>query len=376
MIPLARPWIDDAEVDAVAAVLRSGMLVQGALVARFEAALAERCGRRFAIAVANGTSALGLAYRALELRAGDEIVVPALTWPSPAHAAAELGLHVQLADVDPDEWNATPETFRAARTDQTRLLVVIDQFGTPARPELLSLGLPVLEDAACALGSVFADGRPCGSLGIASCLSFHPRKLVTTGEGGAVLTDDEGLAQAIRELRNHGQRAPGVFARAAGNARLGEMQAAMGLAQLDKLDAMIEARREHASAIRGALGDQLRFQQVALGARSNEQTLGARLPTEVPREAFVEALRARGVGAGLLSYDLVAIGTLEGALPSAGLPEALPSTALFEARALAARGVALPLFAQMSIDERERVIEAVESALAETRSRQPSGDLA
>lgn len=352
MIPLARPWIDDAELDAVAAVLRSGMLVQGALVARFEAALADRCGRRFAVAVANGTSALGLAYRALGLERGDEVVVPALTWPSPAHAAAELGLMVRLADVDAGEWNATPETFAAARAPGTRLLVAIDQFGCPAREEILTLGVPVLEDAACALGSVFASGRPCGSLGLASCLSFHPRKLVTTGEGGAVLTDDEGLAQTLRELRNHGQRVPGEFARAAGNARLGELQAAMGLAQLEKLDAMIEARRDHARAIRDALGDRLRFQCSPAGARTNEQTLGARLPEGVERGAFLDAVRAAGVQAGLLSYDLASIGTLAGA-------HDVP-----EARALATRGVALPLFPQMSEPERERVIAAVHAALA------------
>lgn len=346
MIPLARPWIDEAELEAATTVLRSGMLVQGAVVARFEEALAARCQRRFAVAVSNGTSALSLVYRALGLRAGDAIAVPALTWPSPAHAALELGLEVRLVDVDAQTWNATSESLRAA--PDVKLAVAIDQFGNPL--DAIALDVPVVEDAACAIGSVFASGRPCGSLGIASCLSFHPRKLVTTGEGGAVLTDDAELAQTLRVLRNHGQSVPGVFETGSGNYRLSELAAAVGLAQLDKLDAMIARRREHAEAIRAGLPE-LRFQRVVDGARGNEQTLGAVLPEGVDRERFFSGMRAREVQAGILSYDLAAIGTLSGLAPNAS--------------AIVARGIALPLFPQMTVAERERVIEAAREALDE-----------
>ncbi|MCB9616648.1 MAG: DegT/DnrJ/EryC1/StrS family aminotransferase [Sandaracinus sp.] len=348
MIPLARPWIDEAELDAVADVLRSGMLVQGATVARFEAALAARCDRRFAVAVSNGTSALSLAYRALGLRPGDAVAVPALTWPSPANAAAEFGLVVKLADVDRDSWNATSETLRAA--GDVKAAVAIDQFGNPL--DAITLGVPVIEDAACAIGSVFASGRPCGSLGVMSCLSFHPRKLVTTGEGGAVLTDDETLAETLRALRNHGQAEPGRFVVAAGNARLSEMAAAMGLAQLDKLDAMIARRVAHADAIRGAL-PKLRFQRAPEGSGSNVQTLGAILPAEVDRNGFFDAMRKRHVQAGILSYDLATLGTL-GDVRDAPV-----------AAELVARGVALPLYPTMTHDERMRVIGATNAALDE-----------
>ncbi|MCB9622223.1 MAG: DegT/DnrJ/EryC1/StrS family aminotransferase [Polyangiales bacterium] len=346
MIPLARPWIDEAELDAVAAVLRSGMLVQGATVARFEEALAARCDRRFAVAVSNGTSALSLAYRALGLRPGDGVAVPALTWPSPANAAAELGLVVKLADVDRDSWNATTETLRAA--GDVKAAVAIDQFGNPL--DAIALDVPVIEDAACAIGSVFASGRPCGSLGVMSCLSFHPRKLVTTGEGGAVLTDDEALAETLRALRNHGQASPGRFVAAAGNARLSEMAAAMGLTQLDKLDAMIARRVAHADAIRDAL-PRLRFQRAPEGAGSNVQTLGAILPTELDRDRFFEAMRTREVQAGILSYDLATLGTL-GEVRDAPV-----------AAELVARGIALPLYPTMTHDERARVIDATNAAL-------------
>jgi perosamine synthetase len=393
MIPLARPWIDEAELEAAAAVLRSGMLVQGAVVARFEEALAARCGRRFAVAVSNGTSALALVYRALGLRAGDAIAVPALTWPSPAHAALELGLDVRLADVDARTWNATSESLRAA--GDVKLAVAIDQFGNPL--DTIALDVPVVEDAACAIGSVLASGRPCGSVGIASCLSFHPRKLVTTGEGGAVLTDDPELAQTLRVLRNHGQSAPGVFETGSGNYRLSELAAAVGIAQLDKLDAMIVRRREHAEAIRAGLPE-LRFQRVVDGARGNEQTLGAVLPDDVDRERFFVGMRAREVQAGILSYDLTAIGTSSGSsadfasrpagrraahevsegswegaprgfTPGGGGAGDSPSRKLVgiapNASAIVARGIALPLFPQMTVAERERVIEAARAAIEE-----------
>lgn len=355
MIPLARPWIDDAELDAVVAVLRSGMLVQGACVARFEEALAERCERRFAVAVANGTSALALVYRALGLRSGEGIAVPALTWPSPAHAAVELGLKVRLVDVDAETWNATGATLAAA--GDVKAAVVVDQFGNPLDVSGLDeLEVPLIEDAACAIGSVFAGGRPCGSLGVASCLSFHPRKLVTTGEGGAVLTDDAALAETLRALRNHGQASPGRFVVGAGNARLSEMAAAMGLAQLGKLEAMITQRREHAEAIREALPE-LRFQRSPEGARSNTQTLGAILPPGLDRERFFTALRARQVQAGILSYDLAAIGTLGDAGSSPTAAE------------LVARGIALPLYPTMTEVERAQVVAATRAALEDATTQ-------
>jgi perosamine synthetase len=157
---------------------------------------------------------------------------------------------VKLVDVDPHEWNSTPEAFAAARSARTRAAIVIDQFGNPARaPELHAVldGLIVIEDAACALGSVFADGKPCGSLGDVSCFSFHPRKVITTGEGGMCLTDDAELARRLRVLRNHGQAAPGVFERHAGNFRLTELGGALGVAQMARLAEINQGRREHAA---------------------------------------------------------------------------------------------------------------------------------
>lgn len=372
MIPMTRPLLDDAECEAVTRVLRSGMLVQGAEVARFEQLVAERCQRAHAVAVSNGTAALSLALEALGVGPGDEVLVPALTWPSPAHAVRGLGAVVKLVDVDPQEWNATPEAFSAARTSRTRAAIVIDQFGNPARaPELRKVldGLIVIEDAACALGSTFSDGTPCGSLGDVSTFSFHPRKVITTGEGGMCLTDDAETARRLRVLRNHGQAAPGVFERHAGNFRLTELAGAIGVAQMARLDEINYGRRDHAATMRTALAQLtpgLGFQDPPPGALPNLQTFGVLLPagtTPVQRDTFVEACKRHGAQAGPLSYALSEVPSVT--------PDALPQRAdgaPWTAVDIVNRGVCLPLYPTMSDADCAQVIGAVTNAYQELRT--------
>ncbi|MEM9068082.1 MAG: DegT/DnrJ/EryC1/StrS family aminotransferase [Myxococcota bacterium] len=349
MIPLTRPWIGDAEIEAVSAVLRSGMLVQGSAVADFEATLAARTRRRHGIAVSSGTAALSLALEVLGVGPGDEVIVPALTWPSPAHAVVRCGATVRLVDVHPEEWNVTVEAVTAARTERTKAVIVIDQFGQPARSGFRSLDLPVIEDAACALGASFDDESPCGSLGVLSCLSFHPRKVLTTGEGGVILTDDDELNAKLRVLRNHGQSGPGQFSRAAVNYRLTEFQGALGRAQLSRLDQCVAARLACGTAITDALADHLQFQGGP--GLPNNQTLGALVPEEISRDAFIEAARAEGVQIGRLSYALHQVGTIphEGALPVT--------------EDIVRRGIALPLYPQMTSADCDRVVEVCEKLL-------------
>lgn len=361
-VPLAAPDLGPDEAAHLAAVVGSGRLVQGPFVARFEAALAARTGRRHAVAVSSGTAALELALRLLGVGPGDEVIVPALTWPSPAHAAAWVGATPVLVDVDPAEWNATPEAFAAARTPRTRAAIAIHQFGFPARvPALLDAlpGVPVVEDAACALGASL-DGRPAGGLGgVVGCLSFHPRKTVTTGEGGALLLDDDALADRARVLRNHGQRAPGDFVEAGPNLRLGELGAAIGLGQVERLDGLLAARRRLADRYRGALPEVCVPQAAAPGAAPSHQTCGVRLAADLgpgARDRLVAALAARGIEAGRLSYALHRLPSLRGARVPAPLPGA---------EALDDRGLALPLFATMTDAQQDRVLAALEAALPE-----------
>jgi len=338
-IPIARPELGPEESAAVADVLASGMLISGRAVEEFERGLAERCGRRHCVAVANGTAALELALRALGVDGG-EVLVPALSWPSPGHVAAWVGAAPRLVDVDPGTWNGTAEALAAARTDATRCAIAIDQFGVPAEHPAIRValaGLPIVEDAACAIGSTL-EGRPCGSFGDVSCLSFHPRKVVTTGEGGACLTDDDGLADELRVLRNHGQRAVGEFVAPGPNERLTEMQAAIGLVQLGRLDGMIRRRREICDAYRAALpGLGLTGQAHPTGAAVNEQTFGVVVSAGMDRDAVIASLRDQGIGTGILSYALTRIGSL------APLGQSAPT-----AEDVVDRGLALPVYPAMA----------------------------
>lgn len=355
VIRLAKPWIGPEEQDAVRRVLESGMLVQGARVAEFEDRLAERCGRSFAVACGSGTAALELALEALGVDGG-EVLCPALSWPSPAHAIARRRATPALFDVDEASWNASPEGARSARTEHTRAAIVIDQFGLPAaHPEIEAAldGLPIITDAACSLGAT-VDGRPSPSFGTIACLSFHPRKLITTAEGGACLTDDEGLADALRMLRNHGQR-DGGFAAAAGNHRMTEIAAAMGLAQLDRLDAILERRRAIAAHYLRELEGT--FQAPArAGIEGNWQTFGVRLPDDVDRDAVVAALRERGIEAGRLSYALTRIGSMSGRYRTR-------SDSFAIAEGLEDHGLALPMHPLLDEASRDRVIEAFQEVV-------------
>jgi dTDP-4-amino-4,6-dideoxygalactose transaminase len=342
-------------------VLESGRLVQGPRVEHFESLIAERLGRRHAIAVSSGTAALRLALEALGIGAGDEVLLPDLTWPSPGHAILELHARPVLVDVDEHEWNARPEALAAARGDCCAAAIAIDQFGCPARSAEIAAalpGIPLIVDAACSLGSHTGD-KPCGALGVIACLSFHPRKVVTTGEGGMCLTDDAELADRLRELRNHGQIAPGQFARSSGNHRMSELHAAVGAVQLGRLDAMVERRQQLAAAYDRAFAE-LSFQRAPLGARRNHQTYALLLPPGRDRDAVVQALRERGIESGRLSYALHTLPQFGAAARQAQLAGRSFPNAL----ALAERGLALPLFPGLDDQAQREVIEAVRAVLA------------
>ncbi len=352
MIPLARPWMTDAEESAALEVLRSGWLATGPKTQALETVFATLTDRTHAVAVSSGTAALELALQVLGVGEGDEVLCPALTWPSPAHAVVRLGARVVLVDVDAEEWNAPAEAFAAARTERTKAAVVIDQFGNPARREAIVTaleGVPIVEDAACALGSRFADGSRCGSLGAIGCFSLHPRKIVTCGEGGVCVTDDPALADALRVARNHGQRAAGVFAAPDANLRMSDLSAAVALAQVERLDDILGKRRAHAVAMRARLGERYQLQQAVEGAEPNHQTFGALLAEGRDRDAFIADAAARGVQVGRLSYSVDRLGQV-------GDQPALPV-----AHTLDERGVAFPLFPTMTLDERTAVIEALEA---------------
>lgn len=356
MIPLSRPSITEADHRALLEVLASGMLVQGKHVASFEDAVARYTGRAHAVAVSNGTAALHLALEAAGIGAGDEVLVPALTWPSPAHAVRLVGATPVLVDVCPEDWNVRGDALARARTARTKAAIAIDQFGNPVREaEILEAtqGLVLIEDAACAIGSRFPDAA-CGTLGLASTLSFHPRKVLTTGEGGMVLTDDGALAERVRRLRNHGQVSVGVFAEPGGNHRMTEMAAVLGRGQLQRLDAILDARAAIAARYHAAMRG-VRFQRQPEGTRWNAQTFGAVLPegaSATDRDRVVAAIRASGVEAGALSYALNRLASVDRASDACPVAESVVD-----------RGFSLPLHPGLSLADQDRVVAAVHGAV-------------
>jgi perosamine synthetase len=360
MIRLAKPFFSSEETSIVSQVLASGMLVQGAQIRRFEELVAAYCQREYAVAVSSGTAALYLALQALGIKPGDHVLCPDLTWPSPANAIAQNGADLILVDVDFEEWNASPSSFLSARTNQTKAIIAIDQFGNPARSrEILDAlpDIPLIVDAACSLGSE-VDGSPAPSFGVIACLSFHPRKVLTTGEGGMCLTDDRYLSQELRELRNHGLTIDGVFARHSGNYRLSEIAAGIGVVQMSRLEEILFSRRRLADRYHSSLsGLGLRFQRSIDQALPNYQTFGVLLPPGYDfekRDRFIQEMRLQGVECGRLSY---AVHLLPSMKQFRIVENASSSLTRPVSEEVVARGIALPLHPALTLSEQDRVIE-------------------
>ncbi len=255
-------------LERVAAVIANGRYVLGPEVEAFEAELAEFLGVGHVIGVANGTDALTIALRALGVQPGDDVVVPSFTFYATAEAVVTAGARPVFCDVDRDTRNVTAQTVRAALTPRTSAIVAVDLFGSPAPvPELRELGLPVLEDAAQALGSRL-DGRRAGALGDAATISFYPSKnLGCFGDGGAITTDNDDVAELVRALRFHGSRDKRDFQYVGYNSRLDELQAAILRVLLPHLDGWAQGRLAAARAYLDAgLADYVAVPVVSDGA--------------------------------------------------------------------------------------------------------------
>jgi perosamine synthetase len=261
-IPIARPYVDDSALEALRACFDTGWFTMGPAVAEFEEGLAGVVGTG-AVACSSCTAGIHLALLAWEIGPGDEVVVPAYSFVASAHAVAQTGAVPVFCDVDATTGQMDPASAAAAIGPRTRAIMPVHLFGIPAPMDAIGAlaaehGLKVIEDAACALGATYR-GVPCGALGDAGSFSFHPRKVITTGEGGALTSRDAALLDQARAQRNHGAKISGFDRHQSGqgtyptfdflgfNYRLTDLQARLGLSQLPKLDEILALRRGQAA---------------------------------------------------------------------------------------------------------------------------------
>ncbi|WP_317447103.1 DegT/DnrJ/EryC1/StrS family aminotransferase [Streptomyces collinus] len=365
-IPVMIPWLGEEEARAASDAVLSGWVAQGPRVAAFERAFAERVGAEHGIAVSSCTTALHLSLVALGLGPGDEVVVPSLSFIATANAVRYVGAEPVFADVDPATGNLTGATVDAVRTPRTKAVLAVHQGGVPAdvaalRAACAAWDLPLVEDAACAIGST-AGGKPVGHGALVAAWSFHPRKVVTTGEGGMITTDDAQWAARLRRLREHGMNASAAERHASDkpvlesylevgfNYRMTDVQAAIGLVQLGKLDAMVNRRRALAARYETLLRDVPGLTPVRDPAhgQSNFQSYWVLLAEDFPvgRDDLLAALAAAGVSArrGIMASHL------EPAY--AGHPAApLPVT-----ERISRDSLILPLFHTMTEAQQDRVV--------------------
>jgi len=338
--------------ERVLAVLDAGRYILGPEVRAFESELAEYLGVRHVIGVANGTEAITIALKALGVRPGDEVVVPAFTFYASAEAIATAGAVPVFCDVDRDTRNVTPETVRAALTPRTSAIVAVDLLGCPAPlPELRELGLPVLEDAAQAAGASLG-GRMAGALGDVATFSFYPSKnLGCFGDGGAIATDDDELAELATALRFHGSRDKRDFQYVGYNSRLDEIQAAVLRVLLPELDGWAAGRRSAAQAYAEAgIG---RFVGVPVAPPGAEPAWHLYLVTHPRADELVGALTARDVQA--RSYYRTPLHRQPAMLPYVGdSAVALPVT-----EELSRTNLALPMSSVLGAEQVRAVVAAV-----------------
>ena len=357
---MARPVLGDREEELVLEVLRSGQLSLGPMLSRFEDDFARRLGAGHVSAVSSGTAGLHLALRAAGIKPGDEVITSPFSFVASANVALYEGARPVFADVDPVTFNLDPGAARAAVTDRTAALLPVHIFGAPADiPAFETFGLPIVEDACEALGARHDDGTLVGARGHAAVFAFYANKQMTTGEGGIVVCPDAETKARIDSERNQG-RAPDMgwldHDRLGFNYRLTDIQCALGIAQLERLDAMLADRARVAGWYREALAEVEVTLPADLPGRS-WFVFVVQLPHGVDRDETIRALRASGVDSKpyLPAIHLFALyrerfGHRPGEFPVA--------------EDLAARSIALPFFPALTEGEVARVADALKAVLA------------
>ncbi len=366
-LPLAQPVLGEREEQLVLEVLRSGRLSLGPRLEEFERAFAQRVGAAYASAVSSGTAALHLGVRAVGVRDGDEVITTPFSFTASANVVVYERARPVFADIDPVTLNLDPGAAAAAVTERTAAILPVHIFGYPAEMTAFErLGLPIVEDACEALGALYDDGRPVGGRGHPAAFGFYANKQMTTGEGGMLTTSDPDLKARVDSERNQG-RAPDMdwldHDRLGFNYRLSDIACAVGLGQLERLEALLAGRNRVAGLYRAALSEieELELPCPDEGRRRRGWfVFVVQLPRRAQRDAVVRALGEQGVpskpyfpAVHLMSYYRERFGHREGEFPVC--------------EDVAARSIALPFFPEMS----EGQVERVASALAQVLDGRP-----
>jgi perosamine synthetase len=367
-VPLSRPWLDEREEELVLEVLRSGRLSLGPWIDRFEEQIAERVGAPYAAALSSGTAGLHLLCKIAGLGTGDEVITSPLSFVASANCFILEGATPVFADVDPVTLNMDPVAVESAVTERTRAIVAVDMFGYPCElDEIRAIagryGLVVIEDACESLGAEYR-GRPLGAHGTSAVFAFYPNKQMATGEGGVVVTHSEEEWQLLRSLRNQGRSYDGGgwfnHVRLGLNYRWTDIQAALGLAQLEKLDRILELREAAARTYGQLLADVDGIERPAWDDEDHRRSwfvYVVKLDPSLNRASVMDALRREGIGSAeyvpcihLQSYMRERFGFAEGMCPVA--------------EDAAARTMALPFFTRIEPADQEHVVEVLRAAIA------------
>lgn len=359
MIPIAKPLIGEEEKAAVLDVLSSGQLAQGRRVREFEERFAAWVGARYAVAVSSGTTALHVALLAHGIGPGDEVITTPFSFIASANCIVYVGAVPRFADIEPDYYTIDPAAIEAQITPRTRAIIPVHLFGQPCDMEAIAAlaerhGLVIIEDACQAHGAQL-NGRPMGAWGTA-CYSFYPTKNMTTGEGGMITTDDPALAERMRMIREHGMRQRYVHEMTGYNFRMTDIQAAIGLVQLTRVDGWNEQRRRNAALLTARLADVLgvKTPRVRPGAVHvfHQYTIAAE-----DRDRLIAGLTARGIGYGI--YYPIPIHRQK-VYREWGYTDTLPAT-----EAACAQVLSLPVHPALTEDEVNAVADAVMAAAQE-----------